>query len=311
MTDSPRPAGTPATTAAPPRVRPTVDVVVPFLGSGVELEALESRLRPLRLRPGDSLRIVDNRPAASPAASAGDIEVVHAPEQQAPGYARNRGAERGAGEWLVFLDADAIPSPDLLDRYFDPPPAPPTGLIGGGVRDEEVPPGAPVAARYAYLRGAMSQEDTFSFGEWGYPKSANVACRREAFEAVGGFREDIRAAEDADLTYRLRAAGWQVERREAASVVHLNRGTVRGLLRQKAIWGAGGAWLAGLYPGSVPLPTGRGLARWAARETLRGLWRAARHRDRDAAILAVLHPLDALAWQWGRRLSNQRPPKRR
>ena len=142
---------------------------------------------------------------------------MHAPEIPTPAYARNRGAAEGAAEWLVFIDSDATPAPDLLDRYFDPPPEPRTGLIGGGVLDEEVPAGAPAVARYAYLRGAMSQEDTFDFGEWGYPKTANVACRRAAFEEVGGFREGIRAAEDADLTYRLRAAGWEVERREDAA----------------------------------------------------------------------------------------------
>jgi GT2 family glycosyltransferase len=287
-----------------------VDVVVPFLGSARELAELQQRLSTIRLREGDSLLIVDNAPGPQTPASA-DVSVLHVPERQAPGYARNRGASQGHAEWLVFLDADTQPAPDLLDRYFDPAPAPQTALVGGGVLDEEVPPDAPVAARYAYLRGAMSQEDTFSFGEWGYPKSANVACRRSAFDAVGGFREDIRAAEDADLTYRLRTAGWEVERREAASVVHLSRATVRGLLRQKATWGAGGAWLDRAYPGSVALVSGGGLLRWATRETIRGLFRAARRRDRDAAIYAVLHPLESLAWQVGRRLSNEVPPSSR
>jgi hypothetical protein len=37
---------------------------------------------------------------------------------------------------------------------------------------------------------------------------------------AGGFREDIRAAEDADLSYRLRAAGWTIEGREPATVTH-------------------------------------------------------------------------------------------
>ena len=143
----------------------------------------------------------------------------------------------------MFIDSDAMPSPDLLDRYFSPAPAERTGLIGGGVRDEEAPAGASVVTRYAYLRGAMSQDDTFDFGEWGYPKTANVACRRAAFEEVGGFRQEARAAEDADLTYRLRAAGWEVERREDAAVVHASRTTLRGFLKQKAVWGAGGAWL--------------------------------------------------------------------
>jgi GT2 family glycosyltransferase len=231
--------------------------------------------------------------------------VLRATDQQTPGFARNRGAARGRADWLVFIDADATPAPDLLDRYFDPPPAPRTALLGGGVIDEPVPPGAPVAARYAYLRGAMSQERTFEFGHWGYPKSANIACRRAAFEAIGGFRENIRAAEDADFTYRLKAAGWEVERRETASVVHVSRRTLRDLIQQQLRWGAGGAWLDRTYPGSVPLAHGAALLRWGLRETAKGLV-GIRRRDRDAVIYALLRPLEALAWELGRLLPNER-----
>jgi GT2 family glycosyltransferase len=289
-------------------VRPTVDVVVPFLGSAAELEHLQARLGALELRPGDSVLIVDNAPGpGGEGAAAATVPVLGAGERQTPAYARNRGAAAGPAEWLLFIDSDSVPPPDLIDRYFDPPPGARTALLAGGIVDAPVPEDAPVAARYAFLRGAMSQEDTFSFGEWGYPKSANVACRRVAFEEVGGFSEEIRAAEDADLTYRLRARGWQVERREHAAVVHLSRTTVRGLLRQKALWGAGGAWLDRKYPGSVPLARGPRLAWWAVRETTRGLFQAARRRDRDAAIYALLRPLEALAWELGRRMSNERP----
>ena len=286
-------------------MRPTVDVVVPFRGSDESLQRLRERLATLSLRPGDSVLVVDNTPGRR--APDGDVPVLHADDVPTPAFARNRGAAVGSAEWLVFLDADAEPRPDLLDRYFDPSPAASTGLIGGGVIDEPAPPGAPAAARYAYLRGAMSQEDTFAFGEWGYPKTANVACRRAAFEAVGGFRDEIRAAEDADLTYRLRAAGWEVERREEATVVHLSRKTLRALLVQKALWGAGGAWVHRTYPGAVPLVGRRGLMWWALRSTVAGLVSAARRRDRDAAILAVFRPLEMLAWELGRLLPNERP----
>jgi glycosyltransferase involved in cell wall biosynthesis len=265
-------------------------------------------LSALSLRDGDSVLVVDNTPRTDPpVADDGEIRVLHAAERATPAFARNRGAACGSAEWLVFCDADTQPRPDLLDRYFDPPPEPRTGLIGGGVIDEVVPPDAPAVARYAYLRGAMSQEDTLGFGEWGYPKTANVACRRAAFETVGGFREDIRAAEDADLTYRLRAAGWEVERREDAAVVHASRTTLRGFIAQKAVWGAGGAWVHGVYPGSVPLVGRAGLIRWAVRSTVGGLLAAARRRDRDAAILALFRPLEALAWELGRLLPNERP----
>src|SRR5204862_7432778 len=137
-----------------------------------------------------------------------------------PGYARNRGAERGRAEWILSLDADVVAPPDLLDRYFDPPPGESTAIMAGDMKDEPVPRAAPAVARYAYLRRLMSQEDSLWMGRWGFPKAANAAYRRVAFEAVGGFRDDIRAAEDADLTYRLRENGWQMERRQGAAVVH-------------------------------------------------------------------------------------------
>ena len=37
----------------------------------------------------------------------------------------------------------------------------------------------------------------------------------DAFEAVGGFNEAVMAAEDADLNFRLKAAGGGLERRES------------------------------------------------------------------------------------------------
>jgi GT2 family glycosyltransferase len=287
--------------------RPTVDVIVPFRGSQEALRRVRERLARISLQPGDSVLVVDNTPGRGGDAREGAVPVIRAAERATPAYARNRGVARGAAEWLVFCDADTEPRADLLDRYFDPPPGQRTGLIGGGVIDETVPPDASVVARYAYLRGVMSQEDTFAFGEWGYPKTANVACRRAAFEEVGGFREEIRAAEDADLTYRLRAAGWEVERREEAAVVHASRTTFRGFIAQQAVWGAGGAWVHATYPGAVPLVGRPGLIWWAVRSTVGGLLRAARRRDRDAAILALFRPLEALAWELGRLLPNERP----
>jgi mycofactocin glycosyltransferase len=279
-----------------------VDVVVPFRGDRAQLAELRGRLSDLGLQRGDSLLIVDNTPGGE------SVEgVLHAADRRTPGFARNRGVARGTAEWLVFLDADVVPRPDLLDRYFEPPPADRTALLAGGVVDEPVPADGPAAARYAYIRELMSQEDTFRFGSWGFPKTANAACRRTAFEAVGGFREDIRSAEDADLSYRLRAAGWQLERREAAVVVHRNRRTVRGFVYQKAVHGAGAAWLGSEYPGVFPARRRPGLVWWGVRTAVRGLLGAARHRDRDRALRAIFDPLEQLTHEFGRSLPNERP----
>jgi GT2 family glycosyltransferase len=283
-------------------------VVVPFRGTPAEFAELCRCLAAVRLAEGDSLVVVDNTPgtAGDRVARSFGIEVVHAAELAAPGYARNRGAERGTAEWIVFLDADTVPDPDLLDRYFSPPPGERTALLAGGVRDEPVSPGGRPAARYAYIRGLMGQENTFRFGQWSFPQTANAACRREAFAAAGGFREEIRAGEDADLTFRLKAAGWGIERREAARVVHRSRQTVRGLVRQKLTHGAGAAWLARQHPGSFPARRRPGLLWWGARRAAAGLIAAARRRDRDRALWALFEPLEHLSYEFGRSLRNDR-----
>jgi GT2 family glycosyltransferase len=282
-------------------------VVVPFRGSREELEQLAGTLTQLRLRPGDTVLIVDNSPRRHGISQLGPVSVRPASERHTPGYARNRGAERGSGDWLVFLDADTVPSEDLLDAYFEPPPRERTGVLGGGIHDQPVPGDGPSAARYAYIRGAMSQEDTFRFGEWGFPKTANAAFRRSAFEAVGGFRDDIRTAEDADLCYRMRGAGWEIERREHAAALHRNRATVPSFVVQRFLYGAGGAWLEWQYPGAFPARRRLGLIVWAIRRSIRDLLLAARIRNRDRALWAVFEPLEAVAWEFGRSLPNERP----
>lgn len=289
--------------------RPAVDVVVPFRGPAGELDQLGARLGRLRLRPGDSVLIVDNTPrrAGTKATDNGSVRIVRAPERRTPGYARNRGAVEGKADWIVFFDADTVPSEDLLDRYFEPEPEASTALIGGGVMDEPVASNGRPAARYQYMWAGLKQDNTFRLGSWGFPVTANVAVRRAAFESIGGFRDDIRAGEDADLTYRLRAAGWSVERREQAAVTHRTRQTLGSFVRQQLLHAAGAAWLERHYPGSSPSDLRLGVRPRAVHVAAGRLIAAARSGDRDRLVWAVCEPAQRLAWKYGRWLPNRRP----
>jgi GT2 family glycosyltransferase len=290
--------------------RPAVDVVVPFGGPCAELDALRARLARLRLGQGDSVLIVDNTPRRltnGPASTNGSVPIIRAAERRTPGYARNRGAVEGTAEWIVFFDADTSPSEDLLDLYFAPEPDESTGLIGGGVQDEPVESDGRPAARYQYMWAGMKQDNTFRLGSWGFPVTANVAVRRSAFEAIGGFRDDIRAGEDADLTYRLRAAGWKVERREDAEVMHRTRQTLGSFVRQQAVHAAAAAWLERHYPGSSPSETRLGFRPRAVHVAASRLIAAARSGDRDRLVWALCEPAQRLAWKYGRSLPNRRP----
>jgi GT2 family glycosyltransferase len=286
-------------------VRPRVDVVVPFFGSQRQLQELCSRLTQLQLRAEDTIVVVDNTPGADHRDLPGPVPVLHAAERSTPGYARNQGMAQGTAEWIVFFDADTTPADDLVESHFDPPPAQRTGLLAGAVVDAPVSRDGPAPARFAYLQDKMSQRQTFRLGPWAFSQTANVACRRAAMSAIGGFREDVRAGEDADLCYRLRRAGWEIERREGARVVHHNRETLRGFVVQKALHGAASAWLDQEYPGSFPPRRRPGLLWWAVRRSATGLLQAARRRDRDVAICALFDPLEQLAYELGRSLENR------
>jgi GT2 family glycosyltransferase len=281
-------------------IRPAVDIVVPFAGSDAELDDLLQRLRVIELRSGDSLTVVDNRPDAT----ARGEQVIAAPEQQSSYHARNKGAARGRAPWLLFIDADVDPQRDILDRYFEPLPDEDVGLLAGGVQDAPLSDDPTRAERYAFDAEQMSQARTLRAGPWAYAQTANAAVRREAFEKVGGFTDGIRSGGDADLCFRLRVAGWRLDSREQAGVIHHNRASTRSFLRQKARHGAGAAWLNDVYPGSFPPRDRRLWLRRLVRELGTAAVLAARG-NRDEAADLLFPTLTVWAFELGRFLPNR------
>jgi GT2 family glycosyltransferase len=156
----------------------------------------------------------------------------------------------------------------------------------------------------------MSQEVTLADAEWAFAQTANAAVRRAAFDRVGGFEEGVRSGGDADLCFRVRAAGWTLERRERAAVVHRNRSTIARMLAQRARHGAGAAWLARRWPGALPRRRWPGLAWWSTKRAAQGLAAAARGR-RDDALLGLLDGPTVWAFELGRLIPNRPRPRLR
>ncbi len=287
--------------------RPCVDVVLPFLGSDAQLALVAQRLAALNLVSGDTVTIADNRRGAGDSTHA-HVRVLGAGELQTSYHARNRAAAQGSAPWIVFLDADVLAPGDLLDLYFATPPQPITGVLAGAVIDEEPRPTAAPALRYAWLKSSMSQEITLSHDGWSFAQTANAAVRRQAFEQVGGFEARIRSGGDADLCFRIRAAGWELERRSEAAAVHHNRQTIARMLAQRARHGAGANWLARRWPGALPRRTWRGLAVWSLKRAAGGM-RAAAGGDRDNALVGLLDGPAVWAFELGRLIPNRPRPR--
>jgi GT2 family glycosyltransferase len=267
-------------------------------------------LKRLVLREGDEIIVADNTPGASARAAAPRrgarerprIRLLAAQGRRSPGFARNRGAAAAAGEWLVFIDADTIPSPSLLDDFFKPPPDAAIALLAGGIVDVAARP--TIVARHGVARRRLDQQMTLHRAHHPYAQSANCAVRREAFGAVQGFAAGVRAGEDADLCLRLAEAGWSLEERPDALVAHRSRETLLALLGQLARHGSGAAWLNRRYPRSFPPPSPVELARRLGHD-LRAAFAALVRGNSCGAAFALLDLAGACAFELGRLLPNR------
>jgi len=118
-------------------------------------------------------------------------------DRRGPGEGRNRGARAARGDVFLFVDADCITPPDLLDAIvaaFEEP-----GVIGGATG---FMPALGNAAERALFSLANGYQRAMTL--WGFPHNAGYCFffRREAFQTLGGLREDMPLNETHDLALR-------------------------------------------------------------------------------------------------------------
>lgn len=235
--------------------RPAVSVCVPFCGSAEDAAELADALGVLELGPNDEIVIADNCVTPTFERGAGErpqMRVVRATGEQSSYHARNVAASAARNPWLAFTDADCRPRPDLLSAMLEPVPAEHVGAVVGAVHP--VLDATTWVSRYTITRQQNKQAMHMRNAYKPFGATANLTVRREVWEAVGGFHEGIRSGGDCDFSWRLQDAGWELEYREEAAVLHEQRETIRQLVRQYARYGAGRRWIAVRHVGSRMRP---------------------------------------------------------
>ena len=108
--------------------------------------------------------------------------------------ARNRGAEAATGDWLVFIDADSYPSPELFGEVAE---AIQTGrCLAGGclVRLDGWHLPTELAVRGWNVISRITHWAAGSF----------IFCEAAAFRRIGGFNLELFVTEEVDLSKRLK-----------------------------------------------------------------------------------------------------------
>jgi histidinol-phosphate phosphatase family protein len=180
------------------------DVVIPSTGRE-SLARLLSALASGEGAPPDRVIVVDDRRDPVVPLSTGDgVEVLRGPGR-GPAAARNVGWRAATAPWVVFLDDDVLPPPDwpaALQRDLD-------GAIPelAGSQGRIVVPLNPDRRATDWERNVAALEGA----RWA---TADMAFRRLALQAVGGFDERFTRAyrEDTDIALRLLDAGLRLQR---------------------------------------------------------------------------------------------------
>lgn len=134
---------------------------------------------------------------AAVAARAGATVVFE--EQNQISIARNKGAEIAEGEWLLFIDADTYPPPELIADVLE--------LITSATC---VGCGATVEVENGTLFNKLRMERLNPlFRLFNLCGGAFLLCERSAFEMIRGFSLDLYAYEEIDFVLRLKRHGRQ------------------------------------------------------------------------------------------------------
>lgn len=166
--------------------------------------------------------VVDQSAVTSPHPAG--VEVITA----APGLpaARNTAARACGAPVLLFLDDDVLVHPGCLRGHLSAYADPTVGGVVGRIIEHRVQPNSPSVANRMSLGGRIvTNLDGLEAGPIATLKGANMSVRAAALAEAGGFDPGWHGTaflEDADVSMRIRGAGWALRFEPRACVEHLS-----------------------------------------------------------------------------------------
>ena len=182
--------------------------------------------------------------------------------------ARNVGAQAATGEIVAYLDDDAWPDPHWLNYLAAAFADPKNAAVGG---PNVAPPddgmiaccvaSAPGGPTHVLLTDQLAE----------HLPGCNLAIRKSALEAIGGFDPQFRiAGDDVDVCWRLQDEGGALGFAPGALVWHRRRNSVRAFWRQQVQYGKAEALLEQKWPEKYNT---LGHLRWHGRLYHKGIYR--------------------------------------
>ncbi|HEY1523468.1 MAG TPA: glycosyltransferase [Solirubrobacteraceae bacterium] len=188
------------------------------------------------------------------------LTVVQARERAGLAYARNVGVRVAQGQVLAFCDADDAAHPGWLGALVAR--AEEAEMVGGRLELDRL--NSPLAMRWRARPEPVALPT--ALGYLTYAAGANLAVRKDAFEAAGGCDERFTfCGDDLDLSWRIQREGGSLLFSPEAVMHYRLRADLRGVMRQRYRYGEAEALLRLKFSDAIPPVAPRARARSVAR----------------------------------------------
>jgi glycosyltransferase involved in cell wall biosynthesis len=237
----------------------TVSVIVPAYNASATIgQTLAALVKQNCFQPYEVIVVDDGSNDSTGAIVASFAGVKYVLQDNAgPAAARNHGARRAAGEFLAFTDSDCIPHEDWLSQLLASFGPSQVGVVAGsyGIANRTSILARCIYKEILWRHTHLMPDSPNSFGSY------NFCVKKSVFDAVGGFNTGYRHAsgEDNDLSYKIRALGWQIYFQRKALVDHHHPTRVAKYLKEQF---RHGFWRVKMYRDHPRMMGGDGYTFW-------------------------------------------------
>ena len=212
-----------------------ISVVIPAYNESDNIQTCIDSLKAQSLpQKSYEIIVVDNNSTDNTLELIKKLGVIHTVEyKKGPAPAKNAGISLTKGNIIAFIDGDCVATKDWLKNIVSGFEISNVGCVAGSIKAMEDDNLSPLE-HFLIKKGHLSQAQHIENSFLPFAATANAAYRKEVFDKVGLFDEELLIGEDADLSWRMQLhTAYKVKYIPEAVVFHPYESRAKELFRQK------------------------------------------------------------------------------